>query len=220
MQMFRTYLLLLLSIFLSQTSTAQRRLTEATLHYTVESATADSSIQALLQGVSYTCYIKGVNSRMELASDMGKESTLLLGKTGQVIILKELGTQHYLTRLASKQWQQMNQLYDDAQLKLLPDTLLISGYSCKKALFQFGDGTTREVWYTIQVVPIYREFQLFAKKIPGLLVQYEATIGKAPVLFKLKGVNYNPVQAALFDVPEKGFRILKWEQAESVNDNQ
>ncbi|MBM3412064.1 MAG: hypothetical protein FJY19_01600 [Bacteroidetes bacterium] len=217
--MFRVHLLLSLCIILSETLSAQRRLTEATLHYTVESATADSSTQVLLQGVSYTCYIKGVNSRMELESVMGKESTLLLGKTGQVVILKEHGAQHYLTRLNSVQWQQLNQLYDDAQLKLLPDTLLISGYPCKKALFQFTNGTTREVWYTTQVIPNYREFQLFAKKIPGLLVQYEATFGKTPVLFKLKEVNYNPVQAALFDVPEKGFRILKWEQGENVNNN-
>lgn len=219
MQMFRTFLLFLGSLSFLQTLYAQRRLTEATLHYSVETAAADSNIQALLQGVNYTCYIKGVNSRMDLESAMGKESTLLLGKTGQVVLLKEVGAQHYMTKLTSEQWLQLNRLFDEAQLKLLPDTLFISGYPCKKAIFQFSDGTTREAWYTTQVIPIYREFQLFAKKLPGLLVQYETLFGKIPVIFKLKELSYNPVQVALFDVPEKGYRILEWDQAENVNRN-
>lgn len=219
MEMFRSSFLLLTIVLLSQVSFGQRRLTEATLHYTVEASEGDSALQALLQGVRYTCYIKGVNSRMELASSMGKESTLILGKTGQVILLKEFGTQHYLTKFNATQWQQMNQVYEDAQFQILPDTLRINSYLCHKALFRFKDGTSRAVWYTTQVIPVYREFQLFAKKLPGLLVQYEATFGKTPVLFKLKELNYNPVQVALFDVPEEGYRIIEWGPAVKTKSN-
>lgn len=217
MEMFQKCFLLLASVVLLQTVFAQRRLTEATLHYSVEAVTGDSSIQDLLEGVRYTCFIKGVNSRMELVTSMGKESTLILGKTGQVVLLKEYGAQHYITKLSSEQWTQMNQSYEDAQLKLVADTLRISGYLCSKAVFQFSDGTSRTAWYTTQLVPIYREFQLFAKKLPGLLVQYESTFGKTPVIFKLKEVNYNPVQVANFDVPEKGYRIIEWGNEKKSN---
>lgn len=215
----RSVLFLISGLFFIQFSFAQRRLTEATLHYTVETAQGDSATQALLQGVRYTCYIKGVNSRLELESPMGKESTLLLGKTGQAILMKDYGTQHYLTKMTAAQWQQLNQVYEDATLKITTDTLRINGFLCNKALFQFRDGTSRAVWFTTQVVPIYREFQLFAKKVPGLLVQYETTLGNTAVVFKLKELSYNPVQVALFDVPEDGYRIIEWEQIEKSKGN-
>lgn len=217
MWMLRTSILLFISVVLLQPILGQRRLTEATLHYSVTSSKEDSALQTLLAGVRYTCYIKGVNSRMELETSIGKETTLILGKTGQVLLLKEFGSQHYLTKLSSAQWMEMNQSYEDAQLKLVSDTIRINGYLCNKAIFEFKDGSTRTVWYTTQLVPIYREFQLFAKKLPGLLVQYESSFGKVPVIFKLKEINYNPVQVALFDIPEEGYRIIEWEAAKKTN---
>jgi hypothetical protein len=48
-------------------------------------------------------------------------------------------------------------------------------------------------------------------------VQYESTFGKTPVIFKLKEVNYNPVQVANFDVPEKGYRIIEWGNEKKSN---
>lgn len=62
-------------------------------------------------------------------------------------------------------------------------------------------------------------FNFFAKKVPGLLVQYETTLGNTAVIFKLKELNYNPVQVALFDVPEDGYRIIEWEQIEKSKGN-
>lgn len=191
----------------------QRKLTEATLHYTINVVAAtDSSQNTLFNNAQYICYLKGVNSRMDLITSLGKQTTLLLGKTGKTLLMKEFGPQRYMTELTQQQWLQLNRKYDQAKLEIVDDTLRINGFLCRKAMATTTDGNRYIAWFTTELIPVYPDFQLLAKTLPGLLIQYETTIGKTPVVYTLKAINFNPVPVALFDVPTAGYRLLKFEE--------
>ena len=191
----------------------QRKLTEATLHYAINVvAVSDSSQSALFNNAQYICYLKGVNSRMDLITSLGKQTTLLLGKTGKTLLMKEFGPQRYMTELTQQQWLQLNRKYDQAKLEIVDDTLRINGFLCRKAMATTTDGNRYIAWFTTELIPVYPDFQLLAKTLPGLLIQYETTIGKTPVVYTLQAINFNPVPVALFDVPTAGYRLLKFEE--------
>jgi len=203
------FVLLLVSI----SAFSQRRLTEATIRYSISLAdTTDSSLNELFNSAQYTCHLKGINSRTDLVTGMGKQTTLLLGKSGTAVLLKEFGSQRYLTRLTSPQWNALNQKYEDNKLEITGDTTRLLGFLCKKAIITLQDGTQHEAWFTTELVPVYRDFQLMAKKLPGLLMQYEANIGANHVIYRIMEINYNPVPQALFDIPTSGYRLLDFEK--------
>jgi len=193
---------------------SQRKLTEATLRYSIHLAdTTDRSLQALFKSAQYTCYLKGVNSRADLVTGMGKQTTILLGKSGAAVLLKEFGSQRYLTNLTSPQWNALNQKYEDNKLEITGDTTRLLGFLCKKAVITLHDGTQHEAWFTTELVPVYRDFQLMAKTLPGLLMQYETNIGANHVVYRIMEINYNPVPQALFDIPSTGYRLLDFEKS-------
>ena len=133
---FFVLLLVSLSVF------SQRRLTEATLRYSISLAdTTDRSLNDLFKSAQYTCYLKGINSRTDLVTGMGKQTTLLLGKSGIAILLKEFGSQRYLSRLTVPQWNSLNQKYEDSKLEITGDTTRLLGFLCKKAIITLQDGT-------------------------------------------------------------------------------
>ena len=200
---------------------SQRKVTEATLRYSISLAgDADSSLRAFYKSAQYICYLKGVNSRMDLITNLGKQTTLLQGKTNTAIIWREFGSQRYLTTLTTSQWAALNQRYEDSKLSLTADSVKLLGYQSRKAFITLQDSTRSEVWFTTELIPVYRDFQLVAKTLPGLLVQYEAAIGNNRVIYQLEEINFNPVPQALFDVPKTGYRLLSFEESKWLGKNQ
>jgi GLPGLI family protein len=200
-------------LLVSFPAVSQRRLTEATLRYSISLAdTTDRSLVDLFKSAQYTCYLKGINSRTDLVTGMGKQTTLLLGKNGTAVLIKEFGSQRYLTKLTAAQWNSLNQKYEDCKLDITEDTTRLLGFLCKKAIITLQDGTQHGAWFTTEVSPVYRDFQLMAKRLPGLLMQYETVIGKSSVIYRIVEINYNPVPQALFDVPNSGYRLLEFEK--------
>jgi len=199
-------------LLLSFSALAQRKLTEATLRYSISLAdTTNRSLSDLFKSSQYTCYVKGINSRTDLVTDMGTQVTLLFGKSGNAVLLKEFGSQRYLTRLTALQWNSLNQKYEDSKLEITGETARLLGFLCKKVVITLQDGTKHGAWFTTELIPVYRDFQLMAKTLPGLLMQYETIIGNSLVIYRIEEINYNPVPQALFDVPTSGYRLLDFE---------
>ncbi|MBU6307347.1 MAG: hypothetical protein KGO46_04740, partial [Bacteroidetes bacterium] len=100
----------------SLTLQAQRRLTEATLVYTIHVDDKDSAATQphFADGAVSTSYLKGANSRTDLVTQSGKQSTIFISKSAQVVLLKEYGNQRYLTRMTISQWERSNKKYREA----------------------------------------------------------------------------------------------------------
>jgi hypothetical protein len=216
----RALLLLIGFLWGASSLWAQRILSEATLRYSVQlQDESDSASQNLLKGAVHTCYIKGPNSRLDLETPLGKQSTILQGKTGTVVLLKEYGLQHYLINLTPAQWEEVNARYNNSTLELISDTTTILGYPCQRAKITTQDGTTYAIWYTRSIMPAYREFQQMGKTLPGLMMEYETMLGSLKVRYRINQLLTNPVPQAKFDIPTSGYRVLTYEESKSLGGN-
>lgn len=214
-------LLLLIGFTLGASSLwSQRILSEATIRYSIFlQDESDSVYQDVLKGATHTCYIKGPNSRLDLETSMGKQSTIMQGKTGTVVLLKDYGVQHYLISLTPAQWEEVNARFNNSKLELIADTTTILGYPCQKAMITTQEGITYSIWYTRSVMPAYREFQQMGKTLPGLMMEYEATLGSLKVRYRIKQLVTSPVPQAMFDIPTTGYRVLSYEESKSLGGN-
>ena len=198
-------------LFFAAVLQAQRRLSEATLIYQVHMIEADSLTRqpGVAEEAVSTCYLKGANSRTDLITSVGKQSTIFISKSPQVILLKEYGNQRYLTRLTRAQWEQSNNRYRDARIELKTDTLRIKGYRCFKALISLADSSVYSMWYTTELVPLNREFLPLAGAVPGLIMSFETLLGGSKVRYDIDQIVMAPVPQLLFDIPESGYRLLE-----------
>src|SRR5580765_5431090 len=87
----------ILSIFVTG-AFAQKAITEATISYDIVISNNSPKPQAadLLDGATSIVYLKGPSSRSEMVSSLGKQTTIIDGRTGNVVVLKAYGEQKYM----------------------------------------------------------------------------------------------------------------------------
>ncbi len=194
---------------------AQKRLSEATITYDIEIESSGENPQAadLLDGAVNMVYLKGNSSRSEMISTLGSQSTIVDGKTGKVTILKEYGDKKYMINLTAQNWKNSNEKYEDVQFRFEEEYKTIAGYNCQKAIGTMKDGTIFTVYFTRDLVPVNRDFQYLNKSLPGLAMQYEATVGTRKVIYTVSNINFNLVPAAKFDLPKSGYRVMSYEES-------
>ena len=194
---------------------AQKKLTEATISYDIVINTNNTTPQAadLLDGATSVVYLKGNSSRSEMVSSLGTQSTIVDGKTGNVTVLKDYGEQKYMITMTPDNWKASNKKYEGITFTYENETKTIAGYACQKAIGKLTDGSTFTVYFTKDLIPVNKDFQYLNKNLPGLAMQYEATIGKLKVTYTVSGINLNLVPAAKFDLPKSGYRVMTYEES-------
>jgi GLPGLI family protein len=216
MKRITTILAITASLFFSSVPVfAQKKLTEATISYDILINTNNSTPQAadLLDGAVSVIYLKGNSSRSEMISSLGTQSTIVDGKTGSVTILKDYGEQKYMINMTPDNWKQSNRKYEGITFTYENEYKTIAGYNCQKATGKLGDGSTFTVFFTKELIPVNKDFQYLNKNLPGLAMQYEASMGKQKVTYTVSSINFNPVPAAKFDLPKSGYRVMTFEES-------
>ena len=209
-----------LLIFSLQLS-AQKKLTEATITYDIIVNTNNKNPQAadLLDGATSVIYLKGNSSRSEMMSSLGKQSTVIDGKTGDVTVLKDYGEQKYMITMTPDNWKQSNKKYEGITFTYSNEFKTIAGYKCQKAVGHLPDSNTFTVYFTRDLEPINKDFQYLNKNLPGLAIQYEASLGKLMVTYTVSSINFNPVPASKFDLPKMGYRVMTYEESKKAVGN-
>jgi GLPGLI family protein len=199
----------------------QKKLTEATISYDIVINTNNKSPQAadLLDGATSVIYLKGNSSRSEMISSLGTQSTIIDGKSGDVTVLKDYGEQKYMIRMTPENWKQSNKKYEGISFTYLEEYKTIAGYKCQKAIGKLSDTSTFMVFFTRELEPINKDFQYLNKNLPGLAMQYEATLGKLMVTYTVSSINFNPVPASKFDLPKSGYRVMSYEESRGGGGN-
>lgn len=194
---------------------AQKKISEGTINYDIVINTGSDKPQAadFLDGATSTVYLKGNKSRTEMVSSLGTQATIIDGSKNSIIVLKEYGDQRYLIELTPEDWNDANKRYDGVSFSFTTDTKTILGYACKKAIGKLVDGTTFSVWYTPDLVPENMDFQSANKSLPGLAMEYEASMGKLNVTYTVSKISLSPVTAAKFDLPKTGYRIMTYAES-------
>ncbi|HWC52793.1 MAG TPA: DUF4412 domain-containing protein [Chitinophagaceae bacterium] len=196
----------------------QKKLTEATISYDIVINTDNKSPQAadLLDGATSVIYLKGNSSRSEMISSLGTQSTIIDGKTGNVTILKDYGDQKYMIKMTTDNWKESNKKYEGVTFTFENDFKTIAGYKCQKAIGKLSDTSTFTVYFTRDLEPINKDFQYLNKNLPGLAMQYEASLGKLKVTYTVSSINFNPVPASKFDLPKSGYRVMSYEESKGI----
>lgn len=203
------------SLIMSLSSKAQRKLTEATISYDIVVNTNNPTPQAadLLDGATSVIYLKGNSSRSEMISSLGTQATIIDGKTSDVTILKDYGDQKYMIKMTPDNWKQSNKKYESITFIYVNEFKTIAGYNCQKAVGKLADSSTFTVYFTKELVPVNKDFQYLNKNLPGLAMQYEASIGKLNVTYVVSSINFNPVPQSKFDLPKSGYRVMSYEES-------
>lgn len=215
MKKIRQITALVLALSVSVGLMAQRKLTEATISYDIVINTSNSSPQAadLLDGATSVIYLKGTSSRSEMISSLGTQATIIDGKSGEITVLKDYGEQKYMITMTQANWKQSNKKYDGITFTYYDEYKTIAGYKCQKALGKLMDGSTFTVYFTKELMPANKDFQYLNKNLPGLAMQYEASLGKTMVTYTVSTINFNPVPLTKFDLPKSGYRVMTFEES-------
>ena len=199
-------------------SYAQRSLSEGTIVYDMVINTGNNDQQKgdALQGATTTVYLKGNNIRTEVVSALGKEITIFNSKTDNAVILKEFSGQKLMITLSKANWKAKNKMYSDIKFELTTGVKTISGYSARKAIANMPDGKSFIVYYTPDIVPANKDYDATFSNLPGLAIQYEIESGKMKFRYTLSKISYDPVLVSKFDFPTSGYRVMTYEENQSL----
>ena len=208
-------ILLILTVSFVNCAFGQKAITEATISYDIVISNNNPKPQVadLLDGATSVVYLKGPSSRSEMVSSLGTQTTIIDGKTGNVVVLKAYGEQKYMITMTPQNWKESNKKYEGVNFEFIDEYKTIAGYKCQKATGKLGDGTTFTVFFTRDLVPQNKDFQYLNKNLPGLALQYEASFGKLLVTYTVSNINFNPVPIAKFDLPKTGYRVMTYEES-------
>ena len=197
---------------------AQKQFTEGAIVYDVTVKTGSKEPQSadLLDGATQKVFLKGNMSRTEMTSLLGSSTTIHDAKAGTAIRLNEYGDKKIMTKLTKENFIESNKKYAGVIFEKSTETKTITGYKCVKATGKLKDGTTFTVFYTTELVPMNKEYDLQFKGLPGLALEYEATIGGLQVTFTASKISFDVVPASKFDAPKSGYREMTYEESKGI----
>lgn len=200
-------------LLLSLQTLAQKTFSEGTLVYniSVQTGAKEPNMADMFDGATTTVYIKGNQSRSDMLSGLGSETTILDNKTGTGVILKDYSGQKLLISLSKEDWEKKNRKYEGIKFEPTNETAVIAGYNCKKAIARLEDGSSFVVYYTPDLISNNRDYDYQFKKLPGLALQYEWELGKKKFKYTLSKITFDNVPASKFDIPKSGYRVMSYE---------
>jgi len=202
-------------------SFAQKTISEGTLVYdiVIQSGNKEPQMADALDGGTVTVLIKGGQSRSDMVSALGKETTIHDSKTGNAVILKEYSGQKLMITLTKENWEQKNKAYNDIKFETTDETKTIAGYTCKKAVAKLPSGKSFVVYYAADLTISNKEYNTTFKNLPGVALQYEYESGTMQYKYTLSKIGFEPVPVSKFDFPKSGYRVMTYEENQQLRKN-
>ncbi len=199
-------------------SSAQKTISEGTLVYdiVIQSGNKEPQMADALDGGTVTVYIKGLQSRSDMVSALGKETTIHDAKNGNAVILKEYSGQKLMITLTKENWDQKNKTYSDIKFETAEETKNIAGYNCKKAVAKLPSGKSLVVYYTTDLTITNKEYNAAFKNLPGVALQYEYESGTMKYKYTLSKIGFEPLAVSKFDFPKAGYRVMTYEENQQM----
>ena len=206
--------LLLSSVF----SFAQKTISEGTMVYdiVIQSGNKEPQMADALDGGTVTIFLKGAQSRSDMTSALGRETTIHDSKSGNAVILKEYSGQKLMITLSRENWEAKNKTYSDIKFDLLDETATVAGYTCKKAVAKMPSGKSFTVYYATDLSVTNKAYNTTFKNLPGLAMQYEFESGTMKYKYTLSKITFEPVAASKFDFPKSGYRVMTYEDNQQM----
>ena len=201
------FLFLLVSAVCTQTQAQQsspKIVAECTITYSVNIIGNNKTEQTTKK-----LYIKGRKTRSEISNPSFYQATIFDNKTGEAVVLKEVGNDKYISQFNEEKWKEKNSRWNESSVKFTNETKNILSYNCRKAVITVKDSSHFIVYFTTDITASATENPYQFKNIPGLILEYESqtTEGKS-IEFKAININFSPVPTAKFTIPVTGYRII------------
>jgi GLPGLI family protein len=215
-------LMLLLGIFGFQQITAQKSFTEGSLLYNISIISAKSETPDInaLNGATLELLLKTSQSRTEMKSTLGTESTVYDNRLKKGFILKEYSGQKLMISMNEANWIEKNRLYASLKFTITEDRTMVANYSCKKATATLPDGKMFTVYFNPDITLVNKTYNNAFPQLPGLPVQYEMQSGNISFRCTLSKISYDAIASIRFEPPKAGFRIMTYEENQQLRRNQ
>lgn len=195
-------------------SYAQKTISEGTIMYDIfiQPKNSGAKVNGGLAGAKSTVYLKGSLSRTDMSSSLGTETTIYNAKIGSAVILKEYSGQKLMITLTKENWLTSNKKFDGIIYQNTPETKVIDGYDCKRAVAKLNDGSIISVYYTNALAPINKEYNQAFKNLPGFPLEYEFETEKLIIKYEFLSIDFGPLTSAKFDFPKSGYRVMTYDE--------
>lgn len=213
-----TYLIsFLLLCFSTQAVTAQKVLANGVVTYDIAiSSEKPGAVSTALKGAELTLKVTPTESRTDMVSTLGTETTVYNAGTGKGFILKEYSGQKLMITASKANWLDKNNWNDDLKFTTVSGTSSISGYTCKKATATGENGKMITVFFTPDIKVTNTTYNSAFSQLPGLPVLYEVSSGNLKFTYRLKNVSYENIASSVFEAPHQGFRVMTYEENQQL----
>lgn len=150
---------------------------EGHIIYDIEMSSDNPDVQAqigMFQGSKMELYFKDKQTRSEMNMGTLMNNTVITDASADQMVMLfsgAMGNMGYTSNISSQEKQ--NSESKDVNIKLVSDTKVILGYTCKKALLIDSDGNESTIWYSEQLNFDKSGQSLFNKSVPGMALEFE-----------------------------------------------
>ena len=198
---------------------AQKPFVEGSLFYNISIISSETPGINSLNGATLQVFLNPKQSRTEMKSSVGVETTVFDSKLNKGFILKEYSGQKLMISMNAANWADKNKLYESLQFTISDNRTMIGNYSCKKATGSLPDGKIFIVYFNPDITLNNRSYNNTFAQLPGLPVQYEIQSGDISFKYTLIKISYDAIPSAKFEAPKAGFRVMTYEENQQLRRN-
>jgi GLPGLI family protein len=208
--------LLYIAFFCATSSVAQKRFSEGTITFSVETFVNGEKLPDDATSVQM---MKGGHYRIDIISKIGNSSTIYDAREGKGAIFSDFGAQGILIPLNKENWEEKNAKFQKISYAFPDTTKNLLGLMCNKATAILRDSTIMEVYYTKEISPENPDVDAQFGTLPGIALQYTYLRGAIKVTYTATSINFDPVPVQKFDVPTTGYRVMSYEESKKGKRN-
>ncbi|MES2847550.1 MAG: hypothetical protein V4685_00720 [Bacteroidota bacterium] len=180
---------------------------------TIRKTKRSTGIEETYNGGTKAVFISDSKARIRLVSLMRMESIFFdydSSTLKEVRVIKESGSKKYQYKLTAADWENYNSKYAGATCDTISDSIIIAGYTCKKAVLHLSSGEEIITYYTNSISIGNKFIDPAFTCIPGTVLQYEYVSNRGSVIFKASEVKKEPIAKDVFVIPTGGIAIRKY----------
>ncbi len=208
-----SYAPLFFFILMAYAGYSQKAISELTAHYSL--SIKNNLGEDQLRDAEWKLCIKGDQTRTDLTSKLGSESSIWDRKTGVGMILKEYSGQKLLINLTQEDWLRLNKDFRNMVFNIQPGITTINDYACKKATAANGEKMV-ELYFSDDYPLLNNDYNMSFLGIRGLPVKIIINDKKAGnewvATYLLNNLNTDIVPITLFNPSHNGFRVLNFSE--------
>lgn len=212
------YLAFLTPVIFCQATVAQQRFSDAEINYTVDVDPGPSgNAAANFEGSTLVYNFKNYLFRSEMNIGQTTYTNIHNDQAHSALVLIDAGPNKYMIKMNESQLKKEDAKYQGIVFSDAGETKKIAGYDCKKALGKLQDGSSFIVYYTPDLMPENQDYSERFKGLKGLPLEFIMTTHSGvKMTMTATKVTVAPQPSALFATPTSGYRLLTYDELQSM----